>query len=113
MPKSLAPEVLALIPDGIQEFIPRCVVCTSAVPSNRRSGITRHTCSPPCQKVWTLFRGYLLSTRKCVACLHPATPGERAEYREWRRSRGDLRQKKGRPTGQKNLDKALAVSGTP
>lgn len=98
-----APEVLALIPDGIENFVPRCVVCTAEVPKKRRSSRSKSTCSPPCHAVFTLYRKHLLISSKCIACYHPATPAERAEYREWRKARGNLRRKKGRPKVEKPI----------
>lgn len=111
--KPLAPEVLALIPNGIENFTPRCTVCGSAVPLARARGRQNETCSPPCYTVRKLFRKWLLSTRKCIACLHPATAKEREEFKAWRRHRGDILGGRGRPKLKKALDKPSDVSATP
>ena len=37
MAKPLAPEVLALIPSGIEKLVLRCVVCGGPLPSSRRT----------------------------------------------------------------------------
>lgn len=113
MPKQSSPEVLALIPNGIENFIPRCIVCTKAVPANRARGRSKDTCSPACHAVRQLYRKWVLQTSKCLACLHPSTPKEREEFRNWRKDRGDVRRKKGRPELTKSLDKANASFGTP
>ena len=94
MPKPLPPEVLALIPDGIENLILRCVVCGLPLPASRRS-VGDH--AGPCHKVRVLHRRYMIQRMKCISCLHPATPAEREEFRAWRRKRGDLRARGGRP----------------
>ena len=95
--KSQSPEVLALIPDGIEKFIPRCIVCTNLVPSKRRTSRSKSTCSPACLTVLQMFRRHVLTSAKCIACYHPSTPEERIEFKAWRRARGELREKPGRP----------------
>lgn len=110
--KPLSPEVLALIPNGIESVVLHCLICTRELPRSRR----RHgTCLPgerACQKVLTMFRRHSLQITKCVACLHPATPGEREQFKAWRRESGQLR-KKGRPGHKKTLDNANGSSDTP
>ena len=99
MPKAkpLSPEVAALIPDGIDKFVPHCIVCTKPVPENRARGRSKDTCSPPCHAVRQLYRKFVIQTSKCLACYHPASPAERAEFKEWRKARGDLRRTLGTP----------------
>ena|ERR1700733_10407557 len=99
MPKAkpLAPEILTLIPNGIENFCPHCIVCTSPVPASRARGRSKDTCSPACHAVRQLYRRFVVQTSKCIACFHPATPEERADFKEWRKDRGHLRRKTGKP----------------
>jgi hypothetical protein len=112
MPKILPPEVLALIPNGIENFVPRCIVCGSNVPLSRARSRSRDTCSPPCATVKQIYRRWLLQTTKCIACYHPSTPAERDDFRQWRKERRGAR-KKGRPKGKKILDNSTVESSTP
>lgn len=86
-----------LIPDGIEKFVPRCVVCTQPVPSNRARGRSKDTCSPACHKVLRQYRDHCLKSSRCPSCYHPSTPTERKEFIAWRKHRGDRREGKGRP----------------
>lgn len=110
--KPLAPEIAALIPDGIEKFVPSCIVCRKPVPLHRARGRSKDTCSPECGKVRALYRRYVLSTSKCVSCLHPSSPQEREDFKQWRRDRRQLK-KKGRPKGKKTLDNVSSLSATP
>ena len=98
MAKPLAPEVLALIPSGIEKLVLRCVVCGGPLPSSRRT-VGDH--AGACHKVRTLYRRYVIQLTKCIACLHPATPEEREEFKQWRVSRGDLRGRGNRQGGRR------------
>lgn len=97
MKKPIAPEVLALIPNGIDNFCPHCVVCTQELPEKRRRAFRRPTCSPTCHAAWLLYKKFLLSSTKCIACWAPSTPSERLLFREWRQAQGKLRRTLGRP----------------
>lgn len=93
--KPMPPEMLELVPNGIENLVLRCIVCTTPLPrSRRRFG----TCLPerPCQKILTRFRRYCVGLTKCVACLNPSTPEEREDFKKWRRSRHELKAN-GRP----------------
>jgi hypothetical protein len=94
MLKPLAPEVLALIPEGIENLTLSCTVCRGPLPSSRRT-VGDH--AGACHKVRTLFRRYQIKLKHCIACLHPSTPAEREEFKAWRRARGQLRATGGRP----------------
>ena len=94
MAKLLAPEVLALIPDGIENLILRCVICAEPLPASRRS-IGDH--AGACHKVRVLYRRYMIKLSKCISCLHPSTAAQREEFKQWRRARGDIRDRGGRP----------------
>ena len=98
MPKPLAAEVLALIPEGIEKLVLRCVVCGGPLPSSRRT-VGDH--AGACHKVRRLYRRYVIQLTKCIACLHPATPEEREEFKQWRVSRGDLRGRGNRQGGRR------------
>ena len=101
MPKPLAAEVLALIPEGIGKLVLRCVVCGGPLPSSRRT-VGDH--AGACHKVRTLYRRYVIQLTKCIACLHPSTPEGREAFKQWRVSRGDLRGRGNRQGGRrKNL----------
>ena len=108
MAKQLPPEVLALVPNGIENLVLRCVICGEALPSARR---TMGDHAGACHKVRMLYRRYIIGLTKCISCLHPSTPEERKAFKRWRKSRGDIREKCGRP--KKTLDIQASVSGTP
>lgn len=94
MRKPLSEEVLALIPDGIENFVLSCTVCRLPLPSSRRT-VGDH--AGACHKVRVLLRRYQIRLKRCIACLHPSTPAEREDFKAWRRSRGQLRASGGRP----------------
>lgn len=108
MRKPLPPEVLALIPNGIESLILRCMICGEALPNSRRA-IGDH--AGACHKVRVLHRRYMVNLTKCIACLHPATAEEREEYRRWRKHRGDTGERPGRQ--KKVLDKLPSRFDTP
>jgi hypothetical protein len=115
MPKAkpLAPELAALIPDGIEKFIPRCIVCSKTVPANRARGRSKDTCSPACHRVRQLYRTFVVLTSKCLACHHPSSPTERADFIRWRKDRGHIRDRMGRPPVKirRALIEAVAILG--
>lgn len=104
------PEINPLIPDGIEKFVPFCIVCRQPVPKKRATGRSKDTCSPECHKVLRKYRKYVLESSHCPACYHPSTPEQRREFIAWRKSRGDRRATLGRPPvkREENLRKALA-----
>lgn len=108
-PSPVAVEPNPLIPNGIEQLILRCVVCSNEVPRKRATGRSRNTCSKECNAVYRSFRTYLVRSMRCPACYHPSTPDERKDFREWRKNRGDIRAKKGRPP---NQDKARSEAFT-
>lgn len=114
MPKVIPPEVLALAPNGFEHFFLRCVVCGLELPSSRRA-YGHH--AGACSKTYKLFCRFLISRKKCLACQQPATPEERAEFKAWRRSRGDIGDRPGKVKGKKypkkTLDNPEGDSGTP
>jgi len=102
----------SLMPNGIENVVLHCLICTRELPRSRRKYGTCLPTERACQKVLTMFRRYTLQTTKCKACLHPATPQEREAFKQWRRETGQLR-KKGRPERKKILDNENVESGTP
>jgi len=94
MHKPLPPEVLALIPEGIENLVLSCTVCRLPLPSARRT-VGDH--AGACHRVRVLFRRHAIKLARCIACLHPSTPAERAEFKLWRKARGDIRERGGRP----------------
>jgi hypothetical protein len=94
MKKPLPPEVLALIPDGIENLVLSCTVCREPLPISRRA-VGDH--AGACHKVRVLHRKYAIRLARCISCLHPSTPEERELFKAWRRSRGELREHGGRP----------------
>lgn len=103
-------QVNPLIPDGIEKFVPSCVVCRQPVPAIRRTGRSKDTCSPQCNKVLRKYREFCLRNTRCRSCYHPSTPAERLDFIAWRKTRGDLREGRGRPKQSQEgvLRKALA-----
>lgn len=67
-----------------------CQICTQPIPEKRKTRSTS-VCSEKCKNKLDGIRQRQRASRKCPLCLHPSTPQERAEYREWRVSRGDLK----------------------
>ena len=98
-PKDLTPEELSLMPNGIENVVLYCCVCREPLPIKRRT-VGDH--AGACHKVRVLFRKYKIAQTKCISCLHPTTPEERADFKRWRKSRGDIRERGGRAKGQKN-----------
>ena len=93
-----SPDVVnPLIPDGIENFVPSCIVCRSPVPLKRATGRSKDTCSPACHKVRQAYRRFVLHNSKCRTCFHPSTPEERRDFVRWRKDRGQLRERGGRP----------------
>lgn len=94
-------ELIAIIEQilqkGIEHFVPHCVVCTREVPAKRATSRMKETCGPECHKVFKAFKKNNIFRRRCPNCFHPSTPEERASYIKWRKDRGDLRAKQGRP----------------
>jgi len=86
-----------LIPEGIEKFVPSCVVCKAPVPKKRATSRSKDTCSKECQAVLRAYRKFNIESRYCPSCYHPSTPEERKEFRLWRKHRGDLRERPGRP----------------
>lgn len=113
--KPLAPEVLELIPNGIENLTLYCVVCRQPLPSSRRT-IGDH--AGACHKVRTLLRRHQIAQTKCISCLHPSTPKERDNYRKWRKAIGERNERGGRVKGKdyskKPLDSAdeIGVGGS-
>jgi hypothetical protein len=89
--------IARLIPRGIENFAPRCIVCTAPVPAKRATSRSKDTCGPACHKVLRMYRQHVLRSTKCPACYHPSTPEERKEFQAWRKMRGDRRHSVGRP----------------
>ena len=109
MAKPLAPEVLALIPSGIENLVLRCTVCGLPLPSARRT-VGDH--AGACHTVRRLYRRYMTQLTKCLGCSHPSTPAERAEFKQWRLSRGDLKglgSRHGGRTKKANISTAVHV----
>ena len=105
-------QVNPLIPDGIEKFIPSCVVCRQPVSAKRATGRSKDTCSPECNKVLRKYREFCLRKSRCPACYHPSTPAERLDFIAWRKARGDVRAGRGRPkmSQVEALSKALQES---
>lgn len=70
-----------------------CQICTQPIPEKRKTRATS-VCSEKCKNKLDGIRARQRATRKCHACLHPSTPEERAEFRQWRANRGDLKSAK-------------------
>lgn len=70
-----------------------CQICTQPIPEKRRTRATS-VCSEKCKDKLDAIRARQRAVRKCTLCLHPSTPEERAEFRQWRYERGDLKSAK-------------------
>ena len=94
------------------DFRPHCIVCTTQVPERRARSRNKDTCSPECHKILTAYRKKLIFESRCPACYHPSTPEQRADYIAWRKERGHVRQKAGRPAvkREEKLLQALQVA---
>jgi hypothetical protein len=104
-----SPAINPLIPDGIENFIPSCVVCRKPVPRKRATGRSKNTCSPECNTVLRKFRKHVVDSSYCPTCYHPSTPQERREMILWRKHRGDLREGRGRPPRSQDEKLRLAL----
>lgn len=113
MPKQLVKldeaQRAALLPNGIEGFVPRCVVCGSTVPLKRARGRSKDTCKAECHAVLREYRKFVIYSSRCPTCYHPSTPQERAEFIAWRKARGDRRNGRGRPP-RMNREEALALA---
>lgn len=89
-----------------------CMVCAEPLPAARARDSKRTTCCPPCYKALKAFRKEMTRRRYCPSCLHPSTPAERADYKQWRTDRGQRKgnREDGRPP--KKREEALRVSLT-
>jgi predicted nucleic acid-binding Zn ribbon protein len=60
-----------------------CTICQGAIPegrSKRKSAV----CSEKCKDKLDAIRERQRADTKCPMCLHPSTPEERADFRQWR-----------------------------
>lgn len=102
----------SLIPNGIENLVLRCVICTEPVPARRAAGRSKNTCGPECNKVLKQFRKLQIRRSRCPNCYHPSSPQERKEFIEWRKSRGDRREKRGRPPISQEVKLRMALQET-
>jgi hypothetical protein len=86
-----------------------CLVCSKPVPANRARGRNKDSCGPEHAAILRRFKKWNIWARKCPTCYHPSTPEERKLYLQWRRSRGDLREGRGRPKKTPDALKALKL----
>jgi hypothetical protein len=96
MTEEIKPKVAEALAN-IAAFTPACVVCGDPVPRKRATGRSKDTCSPGCHRVLRAFRKYVNDSSYCPSCRHPCSPEERADFRRWRKDRGEVREKPGRP----------------
>lgn len=99
MPKALPPEIQVLVPNGIENLTLYCTVCRDPLPASRRKH-GHH--AGACHRVAVMYRRYVMSLTRCITCLHPSTPEERADFKLWRQDRG---RRKGRGRPKNPLDK--------
>lgn len=67
-----------------------CSICTAEIPEARARRRTQ-TCSEKCKNKLDAIRERQSADRKCPLCLHPSSQEERASFRQWRVSRGELK----------------------
>src|SRR4051794_39713887 len=67
-----------------------CQICTKLIDKKRAARATS-VCSEKCKNKLDGIRARQRANRKCHACLHPSSPAERAEFRQWRFERGDIK----------------------
>lgn len=103
------PQINPLIPNGIENLTLRCVVCTNEVPKKRARGRSKDTCGTECNKILRDYRKWVIRSSHCPTCYHPSTPEERKLFLQWRKSRGDRREGRGRPPAQTDAIKALKL----
>jgi hypothetical protein len=92
----VTPEKKALTYDELEHLPLVCVICGNPLPE-KRARARKDTCSSECQVVRKAFNKHNVLRRHCPNCYHPSTPQERAEFRQWRKDRGDRRSVRGRP----------------
>ena len=86
-----------------------CQVCRGVIPreSAKKQAVV---CGVACRNELRRYRWQILKNQKCPHCLHPSSPAEWEEYRQWRQSRGHLRtfmQRPGRGNLTRKREKAL------
>jgi hypothetical protein len=96
------------------EFVPSCVICREPVPEKRRHPKTVATCSEEHAAQLKQYNEDQVALTKCPHCYHPSTPEEREDFKNWRRSRGELHDRRGRPrqTNEEKFRKALLETET-
>jgi len=104
-----AQPVNPLIPDGIEKLVLSCVICKGPVPARRASSRSKDTCGAACNQILRKFRKWKLESSHCPACYHPSTPEQRKEFIQWRKWRGDRRDKPGRPKASREEAFRLAL----
>lgn len=105
--------VTPLMPEGLAKFVPNCSVCPNKIPVRRLTGSGRDykrlTCCQECERIYRLARGYRTQQTVCIKCRKPTTPQEAEEFIAWRKHRGDIRDKGGRPAGTFGVKRGAAL----
>lgn len=88
--------------DDLKTFAPKCAICGTPITEERQKR-RKKTCSDEHTKLLMQWTRHYRSKIRCVACYRPSTPEERAEFKAWRQSRGEIlrdiaKDKGGRPS---------------
>jgi hypothetical protein len=82
--------------------VPRCLFCGDPITDRKRARLRRNTtCSKEHADALKEWRQWVFSQKKCLACWTPSSPAERADFRAWRRARGERGEKPGAKKGSK------------
>lgn len=73
-----------------------CTICTKEIPPDRARRRTS-VCSEACKDKADYRRMKMMRNQKCPHCLHPSTPEEREDFRQWRIEKRGRRTKRGNP----------------
>lgn len=98
--------------EELDSFTPKCIVCGGEIPPVRARRRKYSTCSKEHSEVLRQWNKHLLHTRRCNTCMAPYTEKQRAEFRLWRRSTGQVREKAGRPAVSKENRLVLTLELT-
>jgi uncharacterized protein (DUF983 family) len=98
-----SPEERQLLAETMKDVVLKCTVCGNDVPKRRATAKAYYTCTPECLTRLKAFRQYLRTVLRCMTCHRPHTPKEKADFIAWRKSRGELREGRGRPVAEPKM----------
>lgn len=98
------PENIPLTVEELESLALKCTVCGGDIPPERARRRNYSTCSKEHGDILRQRNKHLLRRRRCNSCLAPYTEKQRAEFKRWRKSTGQLREKAGRPAADESVN---------